>query len=138
MKGQRSYKVKKEDLLYPELSFKIVRLLSEVCNKLEYGYLEKHYCDGMDVLLKQEGIPFQREVKMEIKLGDEVIASGRADFIIDRKIRLAMKKGRQFKKNNIGQLHSYLKALNMELGILANFTPDGLIFKRIVNTNTNS
>ncbi|HEY6161281.1 MAG TPA: GxxExxY protein [Bacteroidia bacterium] len=138
MKGQRSYKVKKEDLLYPELSFKIVGLLFEVCNKLEYGYLEKHYCDGMAALLKQEGIPFQREVKMEIKLGDEVIASGRADFIIDRKIVLEMKKGRQFKKNNIGQLHSYLKALNMELGILANFTPDGLIFKRIVNTNTNS
>lgn len=28
---------------------------------------------------------------------------------------------------------AYLKAFNLKLGILANFTPEGLKFKRIVN-----
>jgi len=35
--------VKRKDLLYPELSYLIVGILSEVHNELGYGYQEKHY-----------------------------------------------------------------------------------------------
>lgn len=62
-----------------------------------------------------------------------MIAKGYADFIIDGKIILEIKKGDSFRKSNIDQLHSYLKMTGLKLGILANFMSKGLLHKRIVN-----
>ena len=83
--------------------------------------------------MKKIQIPFREQVLVEIKVGDEVIAKGYADFIIDERIILEVKKGNSFRKNNIDQLYSYLKMTRLTLGILANFTAKGLLYKRIVN-----
>ncbi|OFY87907.1 MAG: hypothetical protein A3F72_03160 [Bacteroidetes bacterium RIFCSPLOWO2_12_FULL_35_15] len=120
-------------MLYPELSFQVVGVLFEVSNTLGYGYLEKYYQKAIAALLKKSNINFKEQVKVEVIIGDEIIAEGRADFIIDEKIILEIKKGDSFRKDNIDQLHSYLKMTGMELGILANFTSKGLLYKRIVN-----
>ncbi len=123
----------KEDLLYPELSFKIVGILFEVSNTLGYGYLEKYYQKAIAALLKKSNIEFKEQVKVEVKFGDDVVAEGRADFIIKEKIILEIKKGNTYRKNNIDQLNSYLKMTGHQLGILANFTTKGLLYKRILN-----
>ncbi|TAL63157.1 MAG: GxxExxY protein [Bacteroidetes bacterium] len=129
-------RVRKDDLLYPELSYQIVGILFEVYNTLGYGYLEKYYQKAIAALLRKLKINFTEEEIVEVKVGDEIVASGRADFIIEEKIILEIKKGNSFRKTNIDQLHSYLKMKNLELGILANFTSTGLLYKRIVNIQT--
>src|SRR3972149_927475 len=126
-------KVRKDDLLYPELSYQIIGILFEVYNTLGYGYLEKYYQKAISALLKKLKISFREQILVEIKIGDEIIAKGYADFIIDEKIILEIKKGDSFRKNNIDQIHSYLKMTGLQLGILANFTSKGLLYKRIVN-----
>ncbi|TSC75343.1 MAG: hypothetical protein G01um101430_438 [Parcubacteria group bacterium Gr01-1014_30] len=55
------------------------------------------------------------------------------DFVIDNKIVLELKKGERFSKKHIEQVYAYLKAANLELGIIAYFTKQGVRFKRIVN-----
>src|SRR5438128_252685 len=129
-------KVIKEDLLHLELSFRIVGILFEVSNTLGFGYLEKYYQKAIASLLTKENIKFKEQVVVDIKIGGEVIAKGITDFIIEEKIILEIKKGDRFLKQNIDQLHSYLKMTGMELGILANFTSKGVLYKRIVNINT--
>ena len=126
-------KVIKCDLLFPELSYQLIGVLFDVHNTLGYGYQEKYYQKAIAALLKKLKIPFREQVLVEIKVGDEVIAKGYADFIIDEKIILEIKKGDLFRKNNIDQLYSYLKMTGLKLGILANFTSKGLLYKRIVN-----
>ena len=126
-------KVIKEDLLYPELSYQIVGILFEVHNTLGYGYLEKYYQKAIAALLKKLNIEFKEQVKVEVIIGDEVVAEGRADFIIAEKNILEIKKGDSFRKDNMDPLRSYLLANGMQLGILANFTSKGLLYKRIVN-----
>lgn len=125
--------IKRKDLLYPELSFQIVGILFEVYNMLGYGYLEKYYQKAIAALLRKLNIEFKEQVPVQVIIGDEVIAEGRTDFIIAEKIILEIKKGDSFRKDNIDQLHGYLKAKGMQLGILANFTSKGLLYKRIVN-----
>ncbi len=127
------YTVKNKDLLFPKLSYKIVGILFDVYNTLGYGYLEKYYQKAIAAQLKKEKIKFTEQEKVEIVIANEVIAKGYTDFIIEDKIILEIKKGNSFRKNNIDQLHSYLKMKKMELGILANFTSKGLLYKRIVN-----
>ncbi len=72
-------------------------------------------------------------MKIKIDLGGGKYILYFADFIVAEKIIIEIKKGERFLKNNIDQLYSYLKATNLKLGILANFTRNGVQFKRIVN-----
>jgi len=51
----------------------------------------------------------------------------------ENKIVLEIKKGNYFSPNNIKQISAYLRATNLKLGLLANFTSGGVKIKRIVN-----
>ena len=109
-----NYKVHKEDLLFPELSFQIVGILFEVHNTLGYGYLEKYYQKAIAASLTKAKIKFTEQALVQIVIADEVVAKGYADFIIDDKIILEIKKGDTYRKTNIDQLNSYLKMKKME------------------------
>lgn len=124
--------LKREDLLYPELSYQIIGVLFEVYNKLGPGYQERYYYQAIQAAFKELNLPYQAQVKIKILFkGEEIYRF--VDFIIDNKIILEIKKGERFLKNNIDQVYSYLKATGLKLGILANFTSQGIQFKRIVN-----
>src|SRR3989344_8312606 len=123
----------KRDLVYPELSYQIVGILFEIFNKMGYGYQEKYYQKAISEKLREAGLPFREQVFIEIKLGDSKIGRYFLDFLIDDKVVLEIKKLDKFLKTNIDQTYAYLKSTNLKLGILANFTKNGIQFKRIVN-----
>ncbi len=54
------------------------------------------------------------------------------DFVINGKIVLEIKAGSKFYVRDIKQILAYLKANNIQLGILANFSRQGLQLKRIL------
>src|SRR3990172_6070377 len=95
-------RVRKSELLFPELSYQLVGVLFDVHNTLGYGYQEKYYQKAIAASLKKIQIPFREQVLVEIKAGDEVIAKGYADFIIDERIILEVKSLLQ-KPSNISQ-----------------------------------
>ena len=68
-----------------------------------------------------------------IKFREEIIGRYYMDFIIENKVVLEIKKGNHFVKSNIKQVQSYLQATNRKLGILANFTNNGIKYIRILN-----
>ena len=55
------------------------------------------------------------------------------DFLIDNKIILELKRGSYFPRRNIEQVKAYLKITGLELAILANFTPHGVKYLRVLN-----
>jgi len=126
-------KVHKEDLLYPELSYELVGALFDVSNALGGQHQEKYYQKAVSVELSHKGIKFKQQVRVPLSYRNERIGSYYADFIIDGKILLEIKKNKAFTPKNIEQVLGYLKAYDLKLGILANFTDNGLRFKRIVN-----
>ncbi|MBU4369405.1 GxxExxY protein [Patescibacteria group bacterium] len=128
----RNRKLKREDLLYPELSYQIIGILFEVYNKLGPGYQERYYYQAIITAFEEINLPYQAQVKIKIIFKGKEI-NRFVDFMIDNKIILEIKKGERFFKNNIDQIYSYLKITNLKLGILANFTRQGIQFKRIVN-----
>jgi len=48
---------------------------------------------------------------------------------------LEIKKGSYFSKRNIEQVKGYLKVTIYKLAILANYTPNGVKFFRVLNPN---
>lgn len=124
---------KQTKVVYPELSYKLVGILFEVYNNLGSGYQEKYYQKAIASELKRTGIKFQEQVHYPIDYKDEILGDYYFDFLIEDKIVLEIKKDKRFSQKNITQVYAYLKASKLKLGILANFTKDGVEFKRIIN-----
>lgn len=121
------------DLLYPELSYKIIGSLFEVFNKLGPGYLEKYYQNAISVSFKDVGLTFKEQVYTPLIFKNTKIGRCFLDFLIEDKIILELKVGDRFSRQDIEQIHSYLKANSLQLGLLVNFTSQGVKFKRIIN-----
>ncbi len=66
---------------------------------------------------------------------EKIIGKDFLDFLIDDKIVLELKKGDNFSRKSIEQVYEYLQATKLKLGIIAQFSSNGLKFKRIVNIN---
>lgn len=123
----------KTELVYPELSYKIVGILFDVHNSLGGGLPEKHYQKALEVAFKQNNLRYQREFLVPIKYNGENIGRFFADFLVDDKIIIETKKGDKFYKKDTEQIFSYLKATDKKLGLLVNFGNRDLKYKRIVN-----
>ena len=125
--------VKRDDLLYPDLSYKIVGVLFAVFNELGYGYKEKYYQKAIAKELGLAGLSFKEQISYPIKFKNETIGCQIFDFLIDDKIILEIKRGDGFFKQDIVQTVGYLNVSKLKLAILARFTSKGLKFKRILN-----
>ncbi len=123
-------------MVHKDLCFKIVGVLFSVYKELGGSLLEKHYQKAVAAALKKAGILFTEQVLTRLVFEDKVIGIFYIDFLIEIsgvKIVLEIKKNENFGQKNIQQVYNYIKTLNLELGILANFTKSGVKFKRIVN-----
>ena len=122
-------------IVYPDLSYKIVGLLYDVHNHLGGGHKENYYQKAISILFKENGLEFKEQVKTPVLFKGEKLGNYFMDFLIENKIILEIKSGERFKIQDINQVFAYLKSANLKLGILANFTKGGVRFKRILNIN---
>lgn len=100
-----------------------------------YGYKEKYYERAIARNFKLKGIRFKEQVPFKLEYKGEIIGTIFLDFLIKDKVVLEIKKGNYFGRKNIEQVLNYLKMTNMKLAILANFTPNGVKFLRILNAD---
>jgi len=128
-------KVRKDNLIYPELSYQIVGVLYEVFNELGYGHKEKIYERAVAEGFKDVELEYKQQLHSFIVFKDKAIGSYIFDFLVDDKVVLELKRGNHFSKKNIEQVYTYLKTNGLKLGIIAQFTMNGVKFRRIVNND---
>ncbi len=126
-------KNKRNDLIYPELSYKINGILFDVYNELWPGHKEKYYQTAVYEALIQNNFKIEKELYIPVRYKGVKVGKYYLDFLIDNKIVLEIKKGDYFRKTNIEQVYQYLVATDLGLGILAQFTGSGVRTKRILN-----
>jgi GxxExxY protein len=124
-----------EKVIYPELSYKIVGMLFDVWREIGYSHKEKYIQSAIESVFRKNSIVFERELKTDLKFGNDKIGKYFLDFLVDGKIVLEIKKRDYFSKNDIDQVYSYLKTTGLKLGIISHFTRSGVRFKRILNLN---
>ena len=73
--------LKRNDIVHAELSYKLVGVLYNVHKQMGYGFLERYYQKAIAAELKKNNIDFKEQVKVELIIAGEVIASGIVDFI---------------------------------------------------------
>jgi GxxExxY protein len=127
--------LRRDDLVYPELSYEIIGCAYEVLDELGPGHMEKIYQKALAIVLSTKNIKFKEQVYYPVKFRSKLIGKGFLDFLIEEKIIVELKKDNRFSKTNIEQVFNYLKLSGLSLAILINFTKEGIKFKRIINTN---
>ncbi|MEK7161661.1 MAG: GxxExxY protein [Patescibacteria group bacterium] len=126
----------RDDLVYKDECYRIVGVIYKVFKELGGDLLEKHYQKAVSVALRLAGIKNIEQFPVKLYYESKFIGIYYVDFLIeidDAKIILEIKKHENYGLKNIKQVSEYLKALNLKLGILANFTKTGVKYKRIVN-----
>jgi GxxExxY protein len=125
----------KQELIYPELSYRIGGLLFEAHNKLGRYCNEKQYGDLLEQKLKENNIEYEREKILPKSFEAENVNRNRIDFLIENKIIIELKCKRLVEKSDFYQTKRYLISLNKKLGLLVNFRDKYLKPKRILNSN---
>ena len=126
-------KLRRNDLIYPDESYKIIGVLFDVHNELGEGHHEKYYQKAVAVGLEKARFKFKEQHYAPLKYKGNVIGRQYFDFLIDGKIILEIKKGNHFSRRHIEQISEYIKTSNLKLAILANFSGLGVQYKRIIN-----
>ncbi len=136
--GMQEYVVRRSDLLFPELSFKVNGALFEVFRQIGGGHQEKYYQKATALSLTKVGLRFQEQVYVPLQFDGEKVGSYFLDFLIEEKIILELKRGKFVPAKVIDQTKQYLETLHLQLALIACFTSQGVVVKRIVHTNSSS
>jgi len=110
-----------QDFKHTELTEKIINIFYRVYNKLGYGFLEKVYENAMMIELKKEGILAIAQAPIRVLYDNEIIGEYYADILVDDKVIVEIKAARQLAEEHEAQLLNYLKATDIEVGLLLNF-----------------
>lgn len=122
-------------LIYPELSYKVNRILFSVHNEQGRFCNEKQYADAIEKHLKKLGLSYEREKVLDPSFAEEAKGRNKVDFLIENKTILEIKAKRFLTREDYYQTKRYLSALNKKLGILVNFHSRYIEPKRILNSS---
>lgn len=116
------------------LTERIIRVFYEVYNELGFGFLESVYCEAMRIALQQAGFLVKAEVPVPVSFRGTLVGVFRADIVVDGKIIVELKTADSISKAHEAQVLHYLRASEMEVGLVMNFGPVAK-FRRIEMRN---
>ncbi len=121
------------DILFKDESYKIIGACMAVHNELGNGFLEAVYQEALEIEFKLRKIPYEREVELEIFYKDQILEKKyQADFICFNEIIIELKALSALESSHKSQVINYLKATDMQLGLLVNFGQASFVSQRII------
>ncbi|MGC9375619.1 MAG: GxxExxY protein [Bacteroidales bacterium] len=122
------------DYLHQDITQKITKGFYKVYNTLGYGFLERVYQKALMIELIKMGFICQEEAPVKVFYDGTNVGDYRADLIVDNKVIVENKASETLCEEHEYQLINYLKATEIEVGLLFNFSkkPE---FKRKIFTN---
>lgn len=123
----------KEQLLYAELSYKVIGCAMKVHRTFGNGFLEKVYENALMISLKKEGIKADQQVPIKVWFEGVVVGDYIADIFVDEKVILELKVAEKISEIHKAQALNYLKATKLELAIIINFGAKSLEHFRLIN-----
>jgi GxxExxY protein len=117
-----------------ELATRVIGVGIEVHRPMGPGFSESAYEEAFCVELALQGIPYRRQVRINLSYKGRIVGEGIIDLLIDEKLVVELKAVAQLAPVHEAQLVAYLKMTGLQIGLLMNFNAavlkDGL--KRVV------
>lgn len=116
------------------MSYKITGICFQIQRELGRFYRERQYADKFEELLKEQKINYKREIELS-KIFTNSPNGNIVDFLVDNKILIDFKAKKFITKEDYIQMQRYLRAANIELGLIINFRHTYLKPKRVLNSD---
>lgn len=123
-----------DNFKHSEISSKIIKAFYNVYNELGYGFLEKVYERAMLIELKDLGLKCSNQQAINVFYKGKNIGDYYADIIVENNIIIELKAIKSIAKEHEVQLVNYLKATEIEVGLLLNFGTKPQIKRRVLTT----
>lgn len=109
------------DLKHFAVTDKIIGVFYDVYNELGYGFLESTYAEALVIALAESGLTAVREVPVPAWFRGKKVGQYFADMLVDDVVLLELKAARTLESAHEAQLLHYLRATEIEVGLLLNF-----------------
>ncbi len=106
---------------HSEITDGIINAFYKVYNHLGYGFLEKVYENSMLIQLREDGFKVERQKSIKVYYHEKEVGDYYADLIVNNLIIVELKAAEILIEAHEIQLINYLKATNIEVGLLLNF-----------------
>jgi len=110
----------------------VIKCAYEVSNRLGVGFLESVYESALCIELDRIGLEYQRQAPVEVAYRQQQIGYFVADLIVEGKLLVELKALAGFASQHTAQVMNYLKATDLQVGLLINFGTSKLGIKRLV------
>ena len=116
------------------LTKKIIGVFYEVYNELGHGFLESVYQDSLIIGLGSQGLQVHTSVDIPVWFRGVKVGKFEGDILVEKSVLLELKAARTLDSAHQAQLLNYLRATDIEVGLLLNFglNPE---FKRLLFDN---
>ena len=121
-------------MLHSEITDLILKAFYKVYNILGYGFLEKVYENAMRIELTEMGLNVLQQKKIKVFYEKNLVGDYFADLIVNQLVIIELKASENICEEHEAQLLNYLKATDIEVGLLLNFGKEPK-FKRKLFTN---
>jgi GxxExxY protein len=117
---------------FEPLSHRIIEAAINVHRELGPGFIESIYHRAAEVALRKAGLSYETEKEVRIRFLGVDVGCHRLDLVVERQIIVELKAVKAFEDVFFAKLKSYLKAAQLQVGLLINFNCPTLAIKRVV------
>lgn len=121
-------------MLHQEITDLIIKSFYKVYNSLGYGFLEKVYENALKIELLKIGLQVEQQKNIKVFYESEQVGEYFADLLVNDLVIVELKAAENLCEEHEAQLLNYLKATELEVGLLLNFGKEPQ-FKRKLYTN---
>ena len=123
------------DLKYFALTQKIIGVYYDVYNELGAGFLESVYQKSLALALESAGLKVCSRIDIPVWFRGHQVGQFEGDLLVENCVLLELKAARALCSAHQAQLLNYLRATEIEIGLLLNFGPKPE-FKRVAYDNS--
>ena len=119
------------ELQNKHLTQRIISAAIRVHKELGPGFLEAMYEEALAIELTAAGLAFERQKPLPVFYREHLIGEHRLDFLVEGKMIVELKAISALEDIHFAIVRSYLKAANLDDGLLLNFATARLTVKRV-------
>ena len=122
-------------MLHSDLTEKIIGAFFKVNKVLGYGFLEKVYENAMKIELEHLGLNVQQQKNIKVYYENKIVGEYYADLLVNDLVIIELKAAVSLCEEHEAQLINYLKATDIEVGLLLNFGKKAEFKRKIFSNN---
>ncbi|MEO6304747.1 MAG: GxxExxY protein [Bacteroidia bacterium] len=122
---------------HSEITEKIISAFYKVYNTLGYGFLEKVYENAIFIELVAQGMRVEKQKRIKVFYENKEVGEYFADLAVNEFVIVELKAAENLCEEHEFQLINYLKATEIEVGLLLNFGKKPEVKRKVFSNKIN-